>query len=137
MSLFIMRNFIFLFLCLLLFSCTPKTKVTAEQTAQYEYCKKTLVDNKAAFIALGKTESKRDSLKDYIADVEQNNLDQLLEKYEVEEEQVVLFLFSICEKADKVDNGPTILETMQSADSLIKALDSLILEDSLKNLKSR
>lgn len=132
-----MKQFLLFSFTLLLFSCTPKTKVTTEQTAQYEYCKKILVDNKAAFIALGKTDSKRDSLKEYIADIEKNNLDQLLEKYEVEEEQVVLFLFSICEKAEKVDNGPTILETMQSADSLIKALDSLILADSLKNRKSR
>jgi hypothetical protein len=131
-----MKRIIIPFLLLLVFSCTPKPKVSEEQRGQFESCKATLIENKDAFIALGKTQEKRDSLKTYIADLEQNNLDQLLEKYEVEEEQVVVFIYSVCQKAGMANKGPSVEESLNTADSMIKVLDSIILKDSLKNVKS-
>ena len=126
----------FPFLALLfLFSCTPKPDVTPEQIEQYDYCKKILVENKATFIATGATKGRQDSLADYIADIEKNNFSDLLQKYEVEQEQVVLFLFSICENADAVNQGPSVEQTMETADSMLQALDSIIKADSLRKLK--
>jgi hypothetical protein len=95
------------------------------------------MENKEVFIASGKTQSRQDSLKDYLADIEKYKFDELLQKYEVGDEQVVLFLFSICQNAERVNRTPSILETLQSADSVMKMLDSMIIADSLKNLKSR
>lgn len=121
---------------LFLFSCTPKPDVTPEQVEQYNQCKKILVDNKADFIAAGETQERKDSLADYIADIEKNSLPELLQKYEVEQEQVVLFLFSICQNANAVDQTPSVEETMQVTDSMLRVVDSMIKEDSLRKLKS-
>jgi hypothetical protein len=124
------------FLALLfLFSCTPKPDVTPDQIAQYDQCKKVLVENKAAFIASGDSKERQDSLADYIADIEKNSFPDLLQKYEVPQEQVVLFLFSICQNADALNQGPSIEETMQVTDSMIRVLDAAIKEDSMKRLK--
>ena len=122
---------------LFLFSCTPKPDVTPEQIAQYDQCKKVLVEHKAAFIATGATKERQDSLADYIADIEKNSFPDLLQKYEVEQEQVVLFLFSICQNADAINQGPSVEETMQVTDSLIRVLDSAIREDSLRKLRAK
>jgi hypothetical protein len=126
----------FPFLALLfLFSCTPKPDVTPDQIAQYDQCKKVLVENKAAFIASGESKERQDSLADYIADIEKNSFPDLLQKYEVPQEQVVLFLFSICQNADAIGQGPSVEETMQLTDSMIRVLDAAIKEDSMKRLK--
>lgn len=90
---------------LFLSSCAMKPDVTEEQIAQYESCKKTLLENRSAFISRGTSEAKQDSLKDYIADIEKHNFIDLLQKYEVPQEQVAVFLFSICEKAERIERG--------------------------------
>jgi hypothetical protein len=129
-----MRKIVFPFLILFMFSCS-KPKVSEEQRTQFDACKKELLDKKAEFIALGKTQAKQDSLREYISDLEHNNLDQLLDKYDVEEEQVVLFLYSVCQKAELVNSGPSVEETLLRADSMMEILDSIILEDSLRKMK--
>ncbi len=120
-----------------MFSCATKPKVAQEQREAFEYCKKTLVENKLAFIAQGKTPEKKDSLAQYIEDLEKNSLEQLLEKYDVEEDQVIPFVYSVCQNADAVQAGPSVEETMKNADSMMKVLDSIIVADSLKKLNSK
>jgi hypothetical protein len=90
-------------LIVFLFSCTPKPEVPDSLRASYEECKTKLVTNKATFINLGETEAKRDSLRNYIADLENNSLDQLLEKYDVTEEEVPTFVYSVCEKSTRLE----------------------------------
>lgn len=132
-----MKRILFFSFPLFLFSCAMKPKVSEEQIAQYDYCKQILLENKDAFIAKGKTPEKRDSLKSYIDDIEKNDLPGLLEKYEVEEEQVALVLLSICQKADEIDKVPSMQETLQSADSMLRAMDSIIRLDSARSKRSQ
>lgn len=131
-----MKPILFFSFSLFLFSCAMKPEVTEEQIAQYNYCKQILLENKTAFIAKGTTAEKRDSLKSYLDAIEKNDFPALLEKYEVEQEQVMLVLLSICEKANAIDNVPSMQETMESADSMLRAMDSIIRGDSVRNGKS-
>lgn len=119
---------------LLLISCV-KPEVSPEQREQFETCKKLLLENKAGFIASGKTQAQKDSLATYIKDFEENNLDQLLGKYEIEQEDVVPFLYSVCEKANNAAEPIDVESTLLRTDSMIKVLDSIILEDSLRKIK--
>ncbi len=95
---------------LLLSSCAIKPEVTKEQLAQYDYCKKTLLENKEAFIAVGGTKEKQDSLKDYLDQIEKHSLPELLEEYDVEQNQVVIFLYSICQKAELIQENSAVDE---------------------------
>jgi hypothetical protein len=127
-----MQKIIVLFFITLLFSCMPKPEVSEQQRSQFEDCQKRLLNNKEAFIASGRTEAKKDSLREYITVLEQNNLDQLLEKYEVQQEELILFLYSVCEKADRFYDGPSMQDVLLSADSLQKELDSMIKADTIR-----
>ena len=112
-----------------------KPEVSPEQREQFENCKQLLLENKENFIASGKTPEQKDSLAGYIRDFEENNLDQLLIKYEMEQEDVVPFLYSVCEKANTAAGPIDVEGTLLRTDSMIKVLDSIILKDSLRKLK--
>ena len=126
-----MKRIFLLFFMALILSCMPKPEVSDSQRNQFEDCKKRLLAHKEEFIASGKTESSRDSLREYISDLEQNNLDGLLEKYEVPQEQLIVFLYSVCQKADHYD-GPSMRDVLLSADSLGRVLDSLARMDTVR-----
>ena len=99
-----------LFILIFLSSCAVKPEVTQEQLAQYDYCKKKLLENKEAFIAIGGTKEKQDSLKDYLDQIEKHSLPELLQEYDIEQEQVVIFLYSICQKAELIQENSAVDE---------------------------
>ncbi|MDQ3109976.1 MAG: hypothetical protein M3R17_08785 [Bacteroidota bacterium] len=125
-----MKKILFPLFFFLIYSCTPGPEVTEEQRLHFEECRKLLLGHKEAFISSGNTAGKKDSLRDYISDLEKNTLDQLLEKYEVPQEQLVGFLYSVCEKADRYYEGPSMEDVILSADSLRRMMDSMIRADS-------
>lgn len=127
-----MKYFLFVIFPFLFFSCKPVA--TEEQTEQFELCKKKLLENKTAYIESGNSQSKKDSLSDYIKDLESNNLEQLISKFEVEPENVNLLVYSVCEKADRINTGPSVEEVLLKADSMMKFLDSLEKVDSMRQL---
>lgn len=129
-----MKKLLFPFLILLFFSCS-KSRVTEQQRDQYAYCQEELVAHKKEFIALGKTPEMRDSLEKYAWDIEHFSLEGLIDKYEVEDEQIVPLLYSICQKAEMASAPSSEEEMMYVADSLARLVDSLIKEDSLRKMK--
>ena len=113
-----------------LFSCAPKA--TSEQQEAYNACKKTILDNEELFLATASSKEKKDSLKDYVADLKACNLDQLIEKLDVEPEQINILVYSVCFKAESVKNIQSIQNELLSTDSLINALDKATGLDSVK-----
>ena len=126
---------LFPFILLLLFASCVKPKVTPEERQQFEDCRKLLLENKDNFIASGTTPEQKDSLAAYVKDFQENNLDQLIEKYGVEQEDIVPFIYSVCEKAENSNETKTEENALLKADSMIKVLDTIIAEDSLRHLK--
>jgi hypothetical protein len=82
------------------FSCKPMT--TPEQSAQYDQCRKVIIDNDSAFMSHAYTQGMKDSLMNYIKDLKENNFEQLVKKYDLGEEDVQAFLNSICQNAASI-----------------------------------
>ncbi|HET6992325.1 MAG TPA: hypothetical protein VFJ43_13415 [Bacteroidia bacterium] len=116
-----MKKLLILLSPVFLFAC--KSPVTKEQSDAYDSCKKIILDNQKLFLAGATTKEKEDSLKEYLNDLEKCNLDQLVDKYDVEPEQVNVLIYSVCEKAQGVKNLKTVEDELLKTDSLIKSID--------------
>ncbi|CAN5424444.1 hypothetical protein BH09BAC5_BH09BAC5_22350 [soil metagenome] len=116
-------------------SCTTKPVISDELNMQYESCRKVILDNQIDFIGSANTQERKDSLTAYVEDLKQNNLAQLIQKYEVEQEEYNMLVYSVCEKAEALKPGPSVEQTMKTADSMMRALDSIMVQDSLNQLK--
>jgi hypothetical protein len=126
---------VFPFIVLALLASCVKPKITPEERQQFEDCKKLLLENKDNFIASGTTPEQKDSLATYVKDFQENNLDQLIEKYGVEQEDIIPFIYSVCEKAEKSAETRDEENALMKTDSMIKVLDTIIAKDSLRHLK--
>ncbi|MCX6310875.1 MAG: hypothetical protein NT084_04485 [Bacteroidetes bacterium] len=124
-----MKKLLILFLPILFFSCAPKT--TKEQNEAYNSCKKIILDNQKLFLENAATKEKEDSLKQYVEDLQKCNLDQLINKYDVDPAEVNVLVYSVCTKAEGVKSLKIIENEILRTDSVLKALDSKTLLDSL------
>ena len=109
-----MKQIIFFFPLVFLFSCHHPTP---ELSAQYDKCKKIIIDHKDDFIAHGDTQSKKDSLYNYVKDLQDNNLEQLLSKYDVGPDDEQAFVNSVCGNAQVLDYD-RLMDVLGAPDSI-------------------
>jgi hypothetical protein len=116
-----MKQVLLFSLTLFLFSCHHPTP---ELSAQYDKCKQIIIDHQLDFVNHGDTQSKKDSLMQYVQDLKDNNLEKLLSKYDVGPEDEQTFVNSVCANAQVLDYD-RLMDALSPADSSGTKTDSV------------
>lgn len=111
-----MKQIIFFTLLIFIFSCHHPTP---ELSAQYDKCKKIIIDHQDDFINHGETQGKKDSLYNYVKDLKENNLEQLLSKYDVGPDEEQEFVNSVCGNSQVLDYD-RLMDMLGAPDSVKK-----------------